>query len=655
MSRRRRIPAATETSVLLKSARRCTLCHHLSGDGREKHGQIAHLDGDPANNTEDNLVFMCLEHHSLYDSKTRQHKNYGIAEIKRARARLYRAVRNGKHLGTAEPPSNRVEAQQYPHSDGRSTTEITSDHLVKSRRKSQRAVGTPLPNLKADFNSAPIGPIFLTPEGVWSASYSPSAAKWIGLRMKVCNLPIKGTKIGPAKAVSVRVKFEHDTGLDAASAAPTAWLHEKLGYVNFKPGDEKEAIIAVRSNSDWYTVTNVRDLQGYPPNTSAMHFQPAPWFKGQLHVGLIVKGDVIEEHYSWEVIGQSIVPKIRKLEPSMPEELNVKVVLKQTVLNGSSHPEFLQRVATVYINGREYRVLAPPEAQGDAVDWWPHFSVRQLVDVNTEVEIHDANSALALEAVREELQTQKPKGGEESQSATESADREFARLAIEEARKSVSEGDGRSHPLVGAVVVKDGKVLALSHRGETEGNHAEYNALERKLADATLVGATVYTTLEPCTTRKHPKIPCADRLIERKVARVVIGMLDPNPEITGRGVLKLRGANIVTELFPHDLMAEVEELNRDFTRAFERGATKPPIVDKWVSIGYEHNSGIAKKLNDEGFDLGWVSANREVEKVEFGGWEYVLLDLEDGNKARLKIHDSPAIGGHLVLLRKRRS
>jgi hypothetical protein len=105
MPRRRRIPAATETSVLLNSARRCTLCHHLTGDLREKHGQIAHLDGDPANHAEDNLAFMCLEHHSLYESKTSQHKNYSIAEIKRARARLYRAVRNGNHLVTDKLPS----------------------------------------------------------------------------------------------------------------------------------------------------------------------------------------------------------------------------------------------------------------------------------------------------------------------------------------------------------------------------------------------------------------------------------------------------------------------------------------------------------------------------------------------------------------------
>jgi len=151
----------------------------------------------------------------------------------------------------------------------------------------------------------------------------------------------------------------------------------------------------------------------------------------------------------------------------------------------------------------------------------------------------------------------------------QSEDRKFARLAIEEARRSVAEDDGRPHPLVGAIVVKNGEVLAIAHRGEGEGDHAEYIALEKRLPDAAVAGSTIYTTLEPCTTRNHPKIPCVDRLIERRVGRVVIGMLDPDPRITGRGQRKLRKANIITDLFPHDLMAEVEDLNREFTRALE--------------------------------------------------------------------------------------
>lgn len=156
--------------------------------------------------------------------------------------------------------------------------------------------------------------------------------------------------------------------------------------------------------------------------------------------------------------------------------------------------------------------------------------------------------------------------GSEVSHDTESEDHRFARRAIEEARRSVSEDDDKPHPLVGAVVVKDGKILATAHRGEVKGNHAEFLALEKKLSDDAVAGATVYTTLEPCTTRSHPKIPCADRLIERKVKRVVIGMLDPDPRITGRGQRRLRKANVITDLFPHDLMSEVEELNRDFAR-----------------------------------------------------------------------------------------
>jgi len=140
-------------------------------------------------------------------------------------------------------------------------------------------------------------------------------------------------------------------------------------------------------------------------------------------------------------------------------------------------------------------------------------------------------------------------------------------LAIEEARKSSNEDD-RVHPKVGIVIVKNDEIVGLAHRGETgPGDHAEFGALEKKLKDFSLVGATVYTTLEPCTTRHSPKLPCADRLIDRRVKQVIIGMLDPNPDICGRGQQCLREAGIATSLFEEDLMAQVEEMNRDFKRA----------------------------------------------------------------------------------------
>jgi len=176
--------------------------------------------------------------------------------------------------------------------------------------------------------------------------------------------------------------------------------------------------------------------------------------------------------------------------------------------------------------------------------------------------VHDSVLRLLKSKLAEEILATK---GE----ANTSDDKVFARMAIEQARKSISENDGRPRPKVGAVVVKDGKVLSTAHRGEQPANHAEYIALEKKLSDEAVAGATVYTTLEPCTTRNHPKIPCVERLIERRVARVVIGMLDPDDRISGRGQRRLRKAGVITDFFPDELMKEVEELNREFTRFCE--------------------------------------------------------------------------------------
>jgi pyrimidine deaminase RibD-like protein len=164
---------------------------------------------------------------------------------------------------------------------------------------------------------------------------------------------------------------------------------------------------------------------------------------------------------------------------------------------------------------------------------------------------------------------------------TVSGDYEFMKLAITEARRSVPEQNGKPHPKVGAVVVKNGRVLASAHRGEAAavGNHAEFIALEKKLPDSAVAGATVYTTLEPCTTRNPPKIPCVRRIIDRKIARVVVGMFDPDPRITGRGMLALRNANIAIDVFPPDLMTEVEELNHEFRRLHEQ-KTQPQLAQQ---------------------------------------------------------------------------
>jgi pyrimidine deaminase RibD-like protein len=146
--------------------------------------------------------------------------------------------------------------------------------------------------------------------------------------------------------------------------------------------------------------------------------------------------------------------------------------------------------------------------------------------------------------------------------------------AVAEARKCTSEGNAVK-PKVGAAVSRENVLVASAHRGELEaGQHAEYTLLEGKCTSEKLAGATVYTTLEPCTSRNPPKVPCVDRLVARKVSRVVIGMLDPDERIRGRGILALRKANIRVDLFPPDLMTELEELNRDFISDKERGENR---------------------------------------------------------------------------------
>src|SRR6478672_12959886 len=126
---------------------------------------------------------------------------------------------------------------------------------------------------------------------------------------------------------------------------------------------------------------------------------------------------------------------------------------------------------------------------------------------------------------------------------TESAevDQQFMRRAI----RLAMNGRGRvePNPMVGCVIVSaDGRVIGEGYHERFGGPHAEPNALAS--CTESPAGATAYVTLEPCCYTNKRTPPCAPRLIEARIARVVYGCLDPNPPVNGNGVAMLRAAGI---------------------------------------------------------------------------------------------------------------
>jgi diaminohydroxyphosphoribosylaminopyrimidine deaminase / 5-amino-6-(5-phosphoribosylamino)uracil reductase len=164
------------------------------------------------------------------------------------------------------------------------------------------------------------------------------------------------------------------------------------------------------------------------------------------------------------------------------------------------------------------------------------------------------------------LSAKKPSKLSTTSTKTSSAeDEKWMARALELARKG--QGMTRPNPIVGAVVVRDGRVLAEGFHRRAGLPHAEREALGAAKGRSAR-GSTMYVTLEPCChTGRTP--PCTDAIIDSGVKRVVVAVQDPNPVVNGQGIARLRQAGIRVEV--GCLAAEARALNRPFLMWVEHG------------------------------------------------------------------------------------
>lgn len=160
-------------------------------------------------------------------------------------------------------------------------------------------------------------------------------------------------------------------------------------------------------------------------------------------------------------------------------------------------------------------------------------------------------------------------------------------LHMARALQLASKGVYSTHPnpRVGCVIVRDGETVGEGWHVQAGGPHAEVHALRQ--AGARARGATAYVTLEPCSHHGRTP-PCAEALVEAGVARVVVAMQDPNPQVAGQGLARLRQAGISVTC--PVLAAEARALNPGFLKRMEHGV---PYVRLKMAMSLDGRTAMA--------------------------------------------------------------
>ena len=202
-------------------------------------------------------------------------------------------------------------------------------------------------------------------------------------------------------------------------------------------------------------------------------------------------------------------------------------------------------------------------------------------------------------------------------------DEKYMRRCIQLARNGICHA--APNPMVGAVIVRDGKIIGEGYHVRCGEGHAEVNAIASVKDESLLKNATIYVSLEPCSHYgKTP--PCADLIIRKGIPRVVVGCVDPFSLVAGRGIQKLRDAGI--EVTVGVLEKECRELIRAFVTFNLK--KRPYITLKWAQsadgfLDIRREDGNAVRLSTPLSTLA-VHKMRAEQKAILVGRRTALLD-----------------------------
>ena len=182
------------------------------------------------------------------------------------------------------------------------------------------------------------------------------------------------------------------------------------------------------------------------------------------------------------------------------------------------------------------------------------------------------------------------------------------------------------NPMVGAVIVYDGKIIGEGYHRRCGGPHAEVNAIRSVRDEALLKNSTIYVSLEPCSHYgKTP--PCADMIIEKQIPRVVVGCMDPFAKVNGQGISKLReaGVEVVVGVLEKDCL----ELNRRFITYHQQH--RPWVTLKWAQsedgfIDAEREQGGGPVMFSSTFTQTLVHRMRAMHQAIMVGTRTVMMD-----------------------------